>query len=150
MPRKSRGQSEAGPDAVDQHVGARIRLRRALLGMSQTTLGARLDLSFQQIQKYEKGANRVSAGRLWAFAAALDVPVSFFFDDMPDVPRAAPGGPAAAADGCPADAVDVLAKRETLELVRAYYDVADAEVRRRLFDLVKSMASTRRRVRHAA
>jgi len=133
---------ESGPDAVDIHVGSRIRLRRTLLGMSQSALAERVGLTFQQIQKYERGANRVSASRLWEFSQTLDVPVSFFFDDM-DAKTAARGG----APGVTAPALGgsgsedaVLTRRETLELVRAYYKIADPGVRRRLFDLTKATA----------
>ena len=127
-------QDEKGPDAVDVHVGARIRLRRTLLGMSQSALGEAVGLTFQQIQKYERGANRVSASRLWEFSQVLDVPPSFFFDDLPE-------GVANRTESVPvaADAeTNVLAKRETLELVRAYYKIADPSVRKRMFELTKA------------
>lgn len=115
-----------GPHPVDIHVGRRVRLRRTLLGLSQETLGACLDLSFQQVQKYEKGRNRVSASRLHQLGDVLDVPVSYFFDDMPGEGAASPSD-------------DLLARRETLELVRAYYGVGDPAVRRRLYDLVRAL-----------
>jgi transcriptional regulator with XRE-family HTH domain len=124
---------------VDAHVGARLRLRRTLLGMSQEKLGAAVGLTFQQIQKYEKGANRIGASRLHDFSRVLDVPPSFFFDDMPGhlatAPKAAAGSVAVAAAG-----PDPLVQRETLELVRAYYKIAAPAVRKRLFELVKAVA----------
>ena len=107
------------PNPVDVHVGKRVRLRRTLLGLSQEKLGLALGLTFQQVQKYERGANRIGCSRLYHLTQILDVPVSFFFDDMPAFEEgAAPGmreGPAKPFEP------DPLAKRETLELVRAYY-----------------------------
>jgi len=129
----------ANPDPIDIHVGSRVRLRRTLLGMSQEKLGDALGLTFQQIQKYERGANRIGSSRLFKLSQILDVPVSFFFDDMPDdVERANRG--LAEAPSEPFEA-DQLSKRETLELVRAYYRVGDAKVRKRIFELVKAVAN---------
>lgn len=118
-----------GPDPVDLHVGRQVRQRRTLLGMSQETLGHRLDISFQQVQKYEHGKNRVSASKLHALCGILAVPVSYFFDGLPDTPGAAPA-PAAE---------DVMCRRETLDLARAYYAITDVDVRKRLADLVKAI-----------
>jgi transcriptional regulator with XRE-family HTH domain len=130
------------PNPIDAHVGARVRLRRTLLGMSQEKLGASLGLTFQQVQKYERGANRIGASRLYDLSRVLDVPISFFFDDMPeDLPAKAPRRMAGLAEepdlGYEADP---MAKRETLELVRAYYKIEDERVRKRLFELTKSLA----------
>jgi transcriptional regulator with XRE-family HTH domain len=124
---------------VDAHVGGRLRLRRTLMGMSQEKLGDAVDLTFQQIQKYEKGANRIGASRLFQFSRILEVPPSFFFDDMPEQLAGAPkeARAEAVADGL---RQDPLAKRETLELVRAYYKIAEPSVRKRLFELVKAIA----------
>lgn len=137
-------ESRASP--IDVHVGGRIRLRRTLLGMSQEKLGEALGLTFQQVQKYERGANRVGASRLFDLSRVLDVPISFFFDDMPE-PLAgihgtyhttrATGGFSEAQEGFGAD--EALNRRETLELVRAYYRITDPAVRKRVFDLIKSM-----------
>ncbi len=122
-----------GPDPVDVHVGHRARLRRTLLGMSQTALGAALGLTFQQVQKYEKGTTRISASRLWRLTQILDVPVSYFYDDMPaDQAGPAPSGN----DQDP----DVLLKRETLEFVRAYYRITNPNTRKRVYELVKALA----------
>ncbi|MEE8443722.1 MAG: helix-turn-helix transcriptional regulator [Alphaproteobacteria bacterium] len=134
------------PNPVDIHVGSRIRLRRTLLGLSQEKLGEAIGLTFQQIQKYERGANRVGASRLYALSQVLDVPVAFFYDDMPaEVSGKGKGrtkGIAGLADGPQAEfSADPLAKRETLELVRAYYRIKDSAVRKRLFDLAKSLAN---------
>lgn len=145
-PRKgsSRGRTPSGkPNPIDVHVGARVRLRRTLLGMSQEKLGEALGLTFQQVQKYERGANRVGASRLFDLSRVLDVPVSFFFDDMDDELKAQ--SPAQIAgltelEEAPAHFEhDPLAKRETLELVRAYYRIADPQVRRRVYELAKAL-----------
>jgi transcriptional regulator with XRE-family HTH domain len=125
------------PDPVDVHVGARMRMRRTLLGLSQEKLGDALGLTFQQVQKYERGANRVGASRLHQLSRALDVPVSYFFDEMSDGDPSPPGPPAA--DDPPAEA-DPMTRRETLELVRAYYRIRDPSVRRRVFELTKTLA----------
>jgi len=131
---------DARLDAVDNHVGGRIRLRRTLLGLTQERLGEALGLTFQQVQKYERGANRVGASRLHDLSRILEVPVGYFYDDLP----AHAGGTtnrygfAESSDGYGAD--DALASRETLELVRAYYRITDPGVRKRVFELVKSMA----------
>jgi len=127
----------ANPNPVDIHVGSRVRLRRTLLGMSQKKLGNALGLTFQQIQKYERGANRIGSTRLFLLSRILDVPVSFFFDDM--APEVASGQPDFAEAAQANFDQDDLAKRETLELVRAYYKITDADVRKRLFDLVKAV-----------
>lgn len=134
----------ASPNPVDVHVGKRVRLRRNLLGMSQEKLGAQLGLTFQQVQKYERGANRIGASRLYEIARILDVPLSFFFDDLPDdvvqqYRRVAPG--MAEGEQAPYGA-DPLSKRETLELVRAYYRIRDENVRRRVFELAKSVGQS--------
>lgn len=129
------------PHPIDVHVGSRVRLRRTLLGMSQEKLGEAIGLTFQQVQKYERGANRIGSSRLYELSRVLDVPVSFFFDDAP------PGEPEDRTYGgieeAPAEAnfePDPMAKRETLELVRAYYRIGDAGVRKRLFELTKAIA----------
>jgi len=128
---------------VDMHVGTRIRLRRTLMGLSQEKLGEMVGLTFQQIQKYEKGANRVGASRLYQFAKVLDVPPSFFFDDMADDVSGGPITGLAEPDAESYDAdPDPMMKRETLELVRAYYRIDDALVRRRVFELVKATGGT--------
>ena len=126
------------PNPVDIHVGRRVRLRRTLVGMSQGNLGEAVGLTFQQIQKYERGANRIGSSRLFHLSQILDVPVSFFFDDMPPLdPDALPGlGEQKQAEFKP----DPLVKRETLELVRAYYKITDPGARKRLFELTKAIA----------
>ncbi len=121
---------------VDVHVGYRVRMRRTLLGISQEKLGRELGLTFQQIQKYEKGANRVGASRLFQISQILDVPPSFFFDEMPESLKPVVHGLAEEAD--PFEHQH-LSKRETLELVRAYYKIPDEDIRKRIFDLVKAV-----------
>lgn len=126
------------PNLVDIHVGSRVRLRRTLLGMSQEKLGTAVGLSFQQIQKYERGANRIGSSRLFQFAQVLDVPVSFFFDDMPEeIARSQPGASLNASESFQQDQ---FARRETLELVRAYYKIRNPNVRKRVFELTKAVA----------
>lgn len=132
-------------NAVDVHVGKRIRLRRTLLGMSQEQLGNALNITFQQVQKYERGANRVSASRLWDISQIIDVPISYFFEDMSDTTiKASPRKMTAmSADDVVIDEVkDPMARRETLELVRSYYSIEKAHVRRRISDMVKAIATT--------
>jgi transcriptional regulator with XRE-family HTH domain len=142
-------EKESRPSPIDIHVGTRIRLRRTLLGMSQERLGEALGLTFQQVQKYERGVNRVGASRLFDLSRVLDVPISFFFDDMPDSLATAfgghPSGRRAAAGFAETQegfGDDTLSRRETLELVRAYYRITDPAVRKRVFDLIKSMGPT--------
>jgi transcriptional regulator with XRE-family HTH domain len=128
------------PNPIDVHIRARPRLRRTLLGMSQKKLGEAIGLTFEQVKKYERGANRVSASRLYELSLALGVPVSYFFDDMPSPDN--PKRPSAT------DSADLMTTKETLDLVRAYYATPDA-ARRCLYDVVKSVSramsgSTRR------
>jgi transcriptional regulator with XRE-family HTH domain len=131
------------PNPVDVHVGGRVRLRRTLLGLSQEKLGEAVGLTFQQIQKYERGANRIGASRLFEFSRILEVPVSFFFDDMPEGQTVVDGRIAWGLSDQPQTPLepDPLTRRETLELVRAYYRIGDPSVRRRLFELTKSLGN---------
>lgn len=129
------------PHPVDVHVGSRLRLRRTLLGMSQEKLGHAIGLTFQQVQKYERGANRIGASRLYELSRALDVSVGFFFDELDP---ALVGGLASArgmGEATPDFAAEPLMKRETLELVRAYLRIAEPSLRRRVFDLAKAIAN---------
>ncbi len=134
------GYGTGRPNPVDIHVGKRVRLRRTLLGISQEKLGDAIGLTFQQVQKYERGANRIGSSRLFDLSRVLDVPVSFFFDDMP--PEMSVSGTESIAPAGDSGEADPLAKRETLELVRAYYRIKDTAVRKRLFDLTKCLADT--------
>lgn len=142
---------ESRPSAIDVHVGSRIRLRRVSLGMSQDRLANALGLTFQQVQKYERGANRVGASRLFDISRILNTPISYFFDDMPDglseIPVSGPRGRNygfAEQQEAFNDGVDEqLTSREALELVRAYYRITDPVIRGRMLDLIKSMASAK-------
>ncbi len=145
-----RGEKESRPSPIDVHVGSRIRLRRTLMGMSQERLGEALGLTFQQVQKYERGVNRVGASRLFDLSRVLDVPISFFFDDMPEPlanvygsqPSSMRTGRALGfAEQQDSFGDDTLNRRETLELVRAYYRITDAAVRKRVFELIKSLVA---------
>jgi transcriptional regulator with XRE-family HTH domain len=134
--------SKGFPNPIDVHVGARIRLRRTLLGISQTTLAEAMGLTFQQVQKYEKGMNRVSSSRLVDMANALDVSISYFFEDMSaTVQRQTPSELMRTKQRPDNEQEkDPLAKRETLEFVRAYYKIEDPAVRKRVFELTKAVA----------
>lgn len=131
-------------NAIDVHVGRRVRLRRTLLGMSQEQLGDALNITFQQVQKYERGSNRISASRLWDIGQILDVPVSFFFDDMSH--DTMEHSPRRMLDRVESDyeeqRVDPMARRETLELVRAYYRIENQQVRKRITEMVKAVSGT--------
>jgi transcriptional regulator with XRE-family HTH domain len=140
---RGRGRTATGkPNPVDIHVGARVRLRRTLLGMSQEKLGEAIGLTFQQVQKYERGANRVGASRLYDLSRVLEVPVSFFFDDMPDEisTKSVHERREMSESPDPFDN-DPMNRRETLELVRAYYRITDPTQRKRVFELVKAMGA---------
>ncbi len=117
------------PNSIDIHVGSRVRLRRTFLGFGQGKLGKAVGLTFQQIQKYERGANRIGASRLYALSCALDVPVAFFFEDMP--PEISGKGD---------KSVPGPAEQEILELVHAYYRIKNPNVRKQLCHLAKSLA----------
>jgi len=124
-----------------------MRQLRSLLGMSQTAVGTAVGLTFQQIQKYENGSNRISSSRLFEFAKALDVPVSYFFDEMPSNalagrPMSGRGRKGFGEAGTPFEQEkDPLIKRETLELVRAYYKIREARTRKRIFEMVKAVGA---------
>ena len=130
------------PNPIDVHVGSRVRFRRMLLGMSQEKLGEKLGLTFQQVQKYEKGINRIGASRLFDLAQVLGVPVQFFYEE-------APAGGAAAARArrlcarSPAEnsIVEFLRSRDGLELNKAFVRISDAKARRAIVDLVRSLAN---------
>ena len=145
-PRKSSGRmaSKGFPNPIDVHVGQRIRQRRTLLGMSQERLAESIGLTFQQVQKYERGSNRVGSSRLFDLTRVLDVPISYFFEEMDagvaeKSPSRLMGVPASKIQKATAEP-DPLVKRETLELVRAYYKIAEPRVRKRMFELTKAVA----------
>ena len=115
---------------VDVHVGKRIRHRRWMVGMTQQQLAKQVGIKFQQIQKYETGANRVSASRLWDISSTLEVPISFFFDGLSENKAAVQNHN---------QPLDILADKEALELVRSYYAIPENQ-RRRLFDLARVLS----------
>jgi len=129
---------KGGPNPVDIHVGTRLRLRRTLAGMSQETLARAVSLTFQQIQKYESGSNRIGASRLFQFAQILGVSVDFFYDNMPEAIQSEVFS--VAKGQRPPLEEDPYARRETLELVRAYYKISEPTVRRKLLDFTKTLS----------
>ena len=120
-----------GTTVIDRLVGARVRLRRQALSMSQTELAQAIGLTFQQVQKYEQGKNRIGAGRLASIADVLRVPVAYFFEDLP-----APGAATEEADAV----ASALGERGAVDLVRAYAAIPDRRVRQRLLDLARALA----------
>ncbi len=141
QPRYGRGTGR--PHPADVHVGVRVRQRRVLLGMNQTKLGEALGMSFQQVQKYERATNRISASRLYDLARVLDVSIESFFEDMP--PEVAASSQATKGRGrakkLPSYEPDPKTKRETLELVRAYYKIEDVNLRKRLREVFKVLGA---------
>src|SRR6476661_204797 len=126
------------PNPTDKHVGSRVRMRRMMLGMSQEKLGDALSLTFQQVQKYEKGTNRIGASRLQQIAHFLQVPVSFFFEGAPDLSAGDPAGIHEAPS--PAYVSDFLASSDGLTLTKAFMQIKDPKLRRRIVDLVSQIA----------
>jgi transcriptional regulator with XRE-family HTH domain len=131
------GRGTGVPNPVDVHVGARIRTQRLLIGMNQETLARALGLTFQQVQKYEGGANRVSASRLSQIAEVLGVPIAYFFSDL----EAGDAQPSARER----EARERLQRPETIELIRAYYGIADQQIRQQFLDMVKAVAQSHER-----
>jgi len=133
------------PDSVDVHVGQRLRVRRSLLGMSQEKLADAIGLTFQQIQKYERGVNRVSAGRLFQFSKILDVPIAYFYDQLGQEAGSPVYGMSDNQqegfqhDGAESD--DVMQKKETIDLVRTYYAIEDEQKRKDIIRFIKSMVN---------
>jgi transcriptional regulator with XRE-family HTH domain len=134
MPKKS-------PNPIDKHVGSRVRMRRIMLDMSQTTLGDAVGVSFQQLQKYEKGTNRLGASRLQHIARTLQVPVAFFFDGAPQVPSGRARDPLPSPDSF----TDFMATREGVALAKAFMRISNIQLRRRIVDLVEQIGETRSR-----
>lgn len=127
------------PNPIDAHVGSRVRLRRMLLGMSQERLGDSMGLTFQQVQKYEKGANRIGASRLYHISKILGVPVGFFFEEAPNIEENA-ATPGMAEPESEAFILDFLNTREGLELNRAFTKIPDPKVRKGIVDLVRALS----------
>jgi transcriptional regulator with XRE-family HTH domain len=133
--------AKKAPNPIDKHVGSRVRMRRMMLAMSQEKLGNSLGLTFQQVQKYEKGTNRIGASRLQQIAQILQVPVSFFFEGAPNA------GPGTRVEGMseapsPAYVSDFLATSDGLALTKAFMRIGDSKLRRRIVDLVEQIAFT--------
>jgi transcriptional regulator with XRE-family HTH domain len=134
--RKAPFKKKEGPTVVDVHVGERLKQRRSILGMSQQTLAQVTGVSFQQIQKYEKGINRVSASRLHAICKALSVPSAYFFTDAPE-PRSKKG--LSEDSQATFQSSEMMNSRETLKLLRVYYSVDDEKARQRLYRIIRQM-----------
>lgn len=131
--------SSRKPNPIDAHVGTRVRLRRMLLGMSQEKLGEHLGLTFQQVQKYEKGVNRIGASRLFDLSRVLGVPVQFFYDEAPsDLMESSPA-PGFAERPTESYVIEFLSTREGLELNKAFVKIADPRVRRSIVELVRTL-----------
>lgn len=131
------------PNPMDVHVGSRVRLRRMVIGMSQEKLGERMGLTFQQIQKYEKGTNRIGASRLFQLSQIMDVPVQFFFEDAPASMMGRPANVSAAGfaeSKTEAFLLDFLNSRDGLELNRAFVKITDPKVRKRVVELVRALS----------
>jgi len=131
--------TKKAPNPIDKHVGSRVRMRRMMLGMSQEKLGDALELTFQQVQKYEKGTNRIGASRLQQISQILQVPVAFFFEGAPNLaggilPEGAEGAPS------PTYVSDFLATSDGLSLTKAFMRIPDPKLRRRIVDLVQQIA----------
>ena len=149
--KSSRGRTPSGqPNPIDVHVGNRIRLRRTLLGLSQEKLAALLGLTFQQVQKYERGMNRVGASRLWDIGKVLEVPIEFFYEDMDsNVAKQSPRMFSIPEEKMeylqeeqPKFNDDPMQRKETIELVRAYYKIPNRTAAKHLFDLIVTMSKT--------
>lgn len=149
--RSLRGRTPQGePNPIDIHIGNRIRLRRNLLGLSQEKLASLLGLTFQQVQKYERGMNRVGGSRLWDIAKTLDVSVSFFYEEMdkeianqsPRMFSLADTQPEIWDDDLPNQIIDPMHTKEAIELVKNYYKIPNRKAAKQLFDLAEAMAKT--------
>jgi transcriptional regulator with XRE-family HTH domain len=132
--------AKKAPNPIDKHVGSRVRMRRMMLGMSQEKLGDALGLTFQQVQKYEKGTNRIGASRLQQISQILQVPVSFFFEGAPNVPSLGPRQDGMGEAPSPAYVSDFLATSDGLALTKAFTRISDSKLRRRIVDLVEQIA----------
>ncbi len=132
------------PHPVDVHVGKRLRLQRTILGMSQESIGTAIGVTFQQVQKYERGVNRMGSSRLYEFSRILGVPVSFFFEGFEVEHGVGEPGMAGMAEASMSDFQheEQMASRETMEMMRAYYRISSPKVRKGVFELIKTLADT--------
>ncbi|SRR5579883_3389562 len=138
--------AKKAPNPIDKHVGSRVRMRRMMLGMSQEKLGDALGLTFQQVQKYEKGTNRIGASRLQQISHILQVPVSFFFEGAPIVHATGrQDGVGMGEAPSPAYVSDFLATSDGLALTKAFMRINDSKLRRRIVDLVEQIAGADKR-----
>ncbi|MDR2902774.1 MAG: helix-turn-helix domain-containing protein [Lactobacillales bacterium] len=138
--------SDGTPNPIDRHVGVRIRLRRCMLGFSQEKLAEELGITFQQVQKYEKGANRVGASRLWDLSQVLSVPVDFFYCDLDEKtckssPRKITGAfGMAEANDFDSSSIDIFGRKDISELISSYESIKDVKVRKQVLTLVKTLS----------
>jgi len=139
---QSKRKTKGSPDEVDIHVGQRLRIRRSLLGMSQEKLAESVGITFQQIQKYERGTNRVSAGRLFQFSRILDIPVTYFYDQFVTSTPSSQGlsDNKQEAFNEKVEAEDIMQRKETLDLIRIYYSIDNDEARRDIMRFIRSMS----------
>lgn len=146
--RRRKGAKKQGPHPVDVLVGSRLRSRRILRGLSQEKLAGSVGLTFQQIQKYERGTNRISASRLYEFACILDMPIAYFFEDSASVPESGMSSSAKAPSSVRSNRTlptELMQASETLKLVRAYYQISDPKTRATIRDLIKACAKVGRK-----
>src|SRR5215475_13896768 len=132
--------TKKAPNPIDKHVGSRVRMRRMMLGMSQEKLGDALALTFQQVQKYEKGTNRIGASRLQQISHILQVPVAFFFEGAPHLADGVASEHLAETAPSPTYVSDFLATSDGLSLTKAFMRIPDPKLRRRIVDLVQQIA----------
>lgn len=129
------------PHPVDVHVGKRLRLKRTILGLSQDAIGSAIGITFQQVQKYERGINRMGSSRLYEFSRLMGVPVSYFFEDFSEAELSNSNVKMGFAENTPPGfEAEQLSSRETLEMMRAYYRISDPNVRKRVLELIRSLA----------
>jgi transcriptional regulator with XRE-family HTH domain len=140
MHEKEKIMAKKAPNPIDKHVGSRVRMRRMMLGMSQEKLGDALGLTFQQVQKYEKGTNRIGASRVQQISQILQVPVAFFFEGAPDLQPHLTAANGLDTAPSPAYVSDFLATSEGLALTRAFTRIKEGKLRRRIVDLVEEIA----------
>ncbi|MDR1266999.1 MAG: helix-turn-helix domain-containing protein [Holosporales bacterium] len=145
---KRGGQQTARPSSIDQHVGMRVRTRRSVLRLSQGQLGEAVGLTFQQVQKYERGVNRISASRLLEISRALEVDISYFFEGLDKTAKPKSHAAVFLEENGEAYAADPLDRRETYDLIRAYYGVGDTRVRSHFLEFIKAIGESRKKKAH--
>lgn len=139
---KDKPKTKGKPDSIDVHVGKRLRVRRSLLGLSQEKLAEAIGLTFQQVQKYERGVNRISAGRLYQFARILDVPITYFYEQVKGISQgAAAMGMADNVQEAFGGGDDAMQDKETLKLIKAYYEIDNPDLRQDVLKFIKSVGA---------